>query len=79
MMAPKSMAGIFHDLQTNRLNKTQAAYKFVVISLTKKGTPRTVTADDLRYNGTVTMTEALVRQAAMAQNNPGTTYTIQAL
>ena len=76
MRTPKSMAGIFHDLQANRTDKANEDKKFVVLSLTWQGTPTRMDATALRYNGTVTMADAEERKAAMERLNPRRRYAI---
>lgn len=76
---PKSMVGIFHDLHRNREEARQAQVQYVVVSLTKKGVPAKVTAQDKQYTGTRTIEEATATQARMAALNPGKTFVIVTL
>lgn len=78
-MAPKSMTVIFAELQANRREARAATMQFVVMPLTKSGTPCKVTAQDMQHNATRTQEEAETRQAALAAMNPSKTFIILAL
>lgn len=75
-MPQKSMTGIFTDLAQNRRETKAAAHTFVVVSLTKQGTPARVDASDLQWNATATLAQAQVRKAEMERLNPGKTFRI---
>ena len=79
MQGPQSMRGIFNDLASIRQDRANARKRFVVVRCKKDGTPRKVTAEDIRWTGTETREEATAKQAERARLNPGKQFVVVAL